>query len=558
LRSDSTEKWLSHLKTLVQALDLVDPNLMPPSFKADILDPIRDNQTLLDRLSLRNTTYDLICNISDISDVAKTRHWFFWEKASRAFARYIRADSCLFYRQGLNGCLNQIHPLDGDDRETDEKEFYWPISERGDLALLEEPLFQQCFLLRIGLNHPIILKFQSRLKTPAMHRARLDELQALSRLLYNILAKHLPTMDTKGLTPIEAAPPDNENVSQIFGKDPGLLNAIQSAENAADSEATVYFQGESGTGKELFAKHLHHLSARGQGPFIPINCSAIPQELIESEMFGHEKGAFTGAYYRKIGKAEQAHGGTLFLDEIGEMPLPFQAKLLRFLQEKRFTRVGGNNPITSDARIVVATHRDLKEMVREGKFREDLFYRVHVIQIQIPPLRDRGRDIRCLAEIFFKKFISKSRASRRIVDETVFDVLERYAFPGNVRELENIIQRTVVMTQNSLISAEDLPSELFKCHEDDAPHSFQLHPFERLDGYIPHDRDSLKAIKKEVEFVATSYQRDLERRFLLGLLEKAGGSARKAAEMASINRTLFYKLLKRAGLDIGLINKEDL
>ena len=163
----------------------------------------------------------------------------------------------------------------------------------------------------------------------------------------------------------------------------------------------MFFKGESGTGKELFARHLHRLSPRKDAPFIPINCSAVPHELIESEMFGHEKGAFTGAYYRKIGKVEQAHGGTLFLDEIGEMPLPFQAKLLRYLQEKKFTRVGGNTSHFSDTRIVVATHRDLKDMVAEKTFREDLYYRIHVIPIVISPLRDRGRDIRYLSEHFF-------------------------------------------------------------------------------------------------------------------------------------------------------------
>ena len=319
----------------------------------------------------------------------------------------------------------------------------------------------------------------------------------------------------------------------------------------------MFLKGESGTGKELFAQRLHKASQRAGGPFIAINCSAVPHELIESEMFGHEKGAFTGAYYRKIGKVEQAHRGTFFLDEIGEMPLAFQAKLLRYLQEKTFTRVGGTAPVRSDARIVVATHRDLKELVANKTFREDLFYRIHVIPLEIPPLRDRGRDIRVLAEFFFQKYIDKSRASRRKVDETVFQCLDAYCFPGNVRELENAIQRTVVMTKKAKISVRDLPEEVRRGDRSHRLPEFLIHPFDKFDQLIPTDRDALRELKREIDHISSTYIRDLERRFLLNLLHQGKGSARKASELAGINRTLFYKLLKRAGIEISALSKEE-
>jgi len=534
---------------------LVDPDLLPPSFAQDVMGALRDNENLLDEARLHCQTMALATALAELGQADYDRAWHFWEKAAELFREFVRAELCSFYRQGAGGALYKIHPLRA---EEDADEEHWPNTAREPAVRIEEPDFRQTWLIRFGAadGFPAVLKLQTRAAAPPIFAGRVAALAKAGALFFATLAGRFPKPeDTRKLDLFEA-PGETDETQPILGCDPGFLAALKSAEQAAQSEASVYLKGESGCGKELFAKRLHQLSARADAPFIPINCSAIPHELIESEMFGHEKGAFTGAYYRKIGKVEQAHGGTLFLDEIGEMPLPFQAKLLRYLQEKKFSRVGGNQQVHSDARIVVATHRDLKDMVARGAFREDLYYRIHVIPIDIPPLRDRGRDIRLLSEIFFKRFISKSRASRRRVDETVFDALEQYEFPGNVRELENIIHRTVVMTQKSVISAEDLPEEIFNAKHD-ASAAFRLHPFEKYDRFVPKDRDTLRVLKKEIEYVAFSYQRDLDRRFLLRLLDENDGSARKAAESADINRTLFYKLLKRAGLDINLLKKGD-
>ncbi|MDJ0841131.1 MAG: sigma-54 dependent transcriptional regulator [Acidobacteriota bacterium] len=550
------EDWLGKVKTVVDGLELIDSDLLPPSFGSELFDPVKDHKHYFEELGRLQSAQSLMGRLSEISRRAEDRSWYFWEKAGVELQEFTRAEHCTFFRLGSAGAMHKLHPLKA---EEENEEHRWPASIDANPAQVTLDGAAQSVYLRWGMERefPIVILLQSQKPFPRIAMSRCQTLTDLEGVLYVLVARHFPTpagietMEIVGLTPEE-----EKDRGMILGDDPAFKKALESVDQAAQSDATVYLTGESGTGKELFARHLHNLSARKDGPFIPINCSAIPHELIESEMFGHEKGAFTGAYYRKIGKAEQAAGGTLFLDEIGEMPHAFQAKLLRYLQEKKFTRVGGNNTVFSDARIVVATHRDLKVMVEAGSFREDLYYRVHVIPIRIPPLRERGRDIRALAEVFFSKYIGKSRASRRQVDETVFDVLERYPFPGNVRELDNIIQRTVVMTRKPVISAEDLPDEIFNPVEDEYER-YRLHPFEKLDGILPKDREVLKELKREVEHIAFSYQRDLDRRFLLHLLAENGGSARKAAEAANINRTLFYKLLKRAGLDINIVNKSD-
>jgi len=530
----------------------MDASRLPPGFSHEVFEPVRNGRAFIDQWEIRHQVLELAKLVAEIVEHADHRLWFFWEKIAGLLSHFVNAAGCTIFRQGTQSILHKIHPLQAEEETEDVR---WPPNREEALIWLEEPPFAQTAMLRIGKRFPVVLKFQSPSPLPRINVRHLEALSDTAEIFFSLLARKLPenlaTASMAVFSPREEQP---AGATLILGQDPNFLAALASVRQAASSDSTVYLHGESGTGKEVFARHLHELSGRRDGPFIPINCSAVPHELIESELFGHEKGAFTGAYYRKIGKAEQANGGTLFLDEIGEMPLPFQAKLLRFLQEKRFTRVGGNAAISSDARIVVATHRDLKEMVTRNAFREDLYYRSHVIPIRIAPLRERGRDIGHLSETFFAKYIKSSRASRRQVEDTVFDVLERYHFPGNVRELENIIQRTVVMTQKAVITAEDLPDDIFKKAED-VPEIYRLHPFEKFDHFLPPDRETLKALKKEVEFVAFSYQRDLDRRFLLHLLDQNAGSARKAAEAAAINRTLFYKLLKRAGLDIGLIGK---
>src|SRR3954462_3187052 len=245
--------------------------------------------------------------------------------------------------------------------------------------------------------------------------------------------------------------------SRIVGQSAALRATLDIIRQAAPSSATVLLLGESGTGKELFARALHEHSSRAQGPFVPINCAAIPETILESELFGYERGAFTGAVARKEGRIERAQGGTLFLDEIGELSPAVQVKLLRFLQEGEIERLGGTSPVKVDSRVVAATNQDLSARVREGKFREDLYYRLNVIQVVLPPLRDRVEDIPLLADHFIARYAAKNGKSIRGATRAALAALEAYPWPGNVRELEHAIERAVVLSRGVEIDADDLP-----------------------------------------------------------------------------------------------------
>lgn len=243
--------------------------------------------------------------------------------------------------------------------------------------------------------------------------------------------------------------------NSIVGSSPAILNTLELIEKAISVNITVTITGETGTGKEVVAKAIHYNSPRKNKPFVAVNLSAIPSELIESELFGHEKGSFTGAAARRIGKFEEADGGTLFLDEIGEMDIQFQAKLLRALQEKEIVRVGSNAPVKIDCRIIVATHRNLQNEIKSGQFREDLFYRLFGISIELPPLRDRGRDILILAKHFMKNFCDDNNLPQKTLSEDAQRKLLAYSFPGNVRELKSIVELAVVMsTENEILANE--------------------------------------------------------------------------------------------------------
>ena len=244
---------------------------------------------------------------------------------------------------------------------------------------------------------------------------------------------------------------------RIVTRDPGMLSLCESVARIASSNATVVIHGESGMGKELLAASLHYNSPRAQKPFVKVNCGAIPEGLLESEFFGHEKGAFTGAVARRTGRFEHADGGTLFLDEIGELPLALQVKLLRVLQDREFERVGGDKTLRVDVRLVAATNRDLEAMVAEGTFRSDLFYRLNVVSLTVPPLRERIDDIAVLAAHFLRKFTAEHGREIDGFDDHALAVMQRYAWPGNVRELSNAVERAVVMSSGSTIFAEDLP-----------------------------------------------------------------------------------------------------
>jgi two-component system response regulator HydG len=243
----------------------------------------------------------------------------------------------------------------------------------------------------------------------------------------------------------------------IIGQAPTLRAVLDVIRQAAGSHATVLLLGESGTGKELFARALHEHSPRASGPFVPINCAAIPESILESELFGYERGAFTGAVARKEGRIERAHLGTLFLDEVGELSGAVQAKLLRVLQEGEIERLGGTSVIKIDCRVVAATNRDLLQAVRDGKFREDLFYRLNVIQVTLPPLRDRIEDVGLLADHFIARASAKNGKAVRGLTRAALSALEAYAWPGNVRELENAVERAVVLSRGQELDVDDLP-----------------------------------------------------------------------------------------------------
>jgi len=298
-----------------------------------------------------------------------------------------------------------------------------------------------------------------------------------------------------------------------------MAELVNLAGRVAPSQATVLIRGETGTGKELFARLLHHLSPRAERPFVVVNCAAIPETLLESEFFGHEKGAFTGAVQRRIGRFEQADGGTLFLDEIGELTPAVQVKLLRFLQEREFERVGGERTLKADVRIISATHQDLEAGVKAGTFREDLFYRINVVTMAIPPLRERREDIPLLIDHFVVRFARENHKKIDGISREARDLLIRYDYPGNVRELENIMERAVVICRGSVVLRDDLPfADLLREREAAPPGP---------DGSL---NDALEA---------------LERRMLQEALAQAAFNQSQAARLLGLNeRMLRYKLRK--------------
>ncbi|RUM90079.1 MAG: sigma-54-dependent Fis family transcriptional regulator [Thermodesulfatator sp.] len=315
---------------------------------------------------------------------------------------------------------------------------------------------------------------------------------------------------------------DSKPMQQVFG----LI------EKVADTESTILITGESGTGKELIAHAIHYASDRKDRPFIPVNCAAIPEELLESELFGHEKGAFTHAIKTRIGRFELANKGTIFLDEIGEMSPSLQVKLLRVLQERKFERVGGVNTISVDIRIVAATNMDLEAAVKEGKFREDLYYRLNVIPIHVPPLRKRRGDIPLLIKHFMKKFCRGKRQCVEGVTEEVMEILSSYEWPGNVRELENIVERLVILSSGNMITKEDLPEQILK----NASGSFIA---SMTSGFFEMPDEGM-SLSKAVE--------ELEKKLILQALEKTGGVKNRAAKLLKMNRTTLIEKMKKLKL----------
>jgi transcriptional regulator with PAS, ATPase and Fis domain len=300
-----------------------------------------------------------------------------------------------------------------------------------------------------------------------------------------------------------------ENIEDIIGNSKSMIKVLREVENVAPTNSSVIITGESGTGKELIARAIHSNSSRKFFPLVTVHCGALSEDLLESELFGHEKGAFTGAMFNRKGRFEMADGGTIFLDEIATISVKMQIELLRVLESKSFVRVGGNKEIKSDFRVICATNKDLKKMVEEGTFREDLYYRLNVVNITIPPLRDRKEDIPMLVSYFIKKYCNSMSRDLLLVDPAAMRRLEEYSFPGNVRELENMIERAIVVGNGKEIRLKDLPLE--------------------KDLIIDND-DSLN---------------DLEKKYVLKTLDKFNWNISRAAKALKIDRVTLYSKIKK-------------
>jgi DNA-binding NtrC family response regulator len=326
---------------------------------------------------------------------------------------------------------------------------------------------------------------------------------------------------------------DRQDLSRLVGSSPLMLEVYKMVARVSSGKSTVLVEGESGTGKELIARAIHANSPRRERSFVPVNCAALPDTLLESELFGHEKGAFTGAIGAKKGLFEAAHEGTIFLDEIGDVGAALQVKLLRVIQEQELRRVGGTASTKVDVRIIAATNRNLSQLVKEGQFREDLFYRLNVVRIMMPPLRERREDIPMLAHHFLQKVSSENGTLIRGFVPDAMAVLQRYHWPGNVRELENVIERAVSLTHGPLILPDDLPDSVR-----------QSLSSSREPAMLPGLAGELISLD------------ELEKRYLIRVLKESGHNKVRAAKILGIDRRTLYRMAERFGLDLGEENHE--
>jgi two-component system NtrC family response regulator len=315
-------------------------------------------------------------------------------------------------------------------------------------------------------------------------------------------------------------------IESFVGSSPAMQAVHETVRRVADTDVDVLILGETGTGKELVARALHELGHRRSGPFVPIDCGAIPENLLESELFGYERGAFTGADRQRHGLLEAASGGTFFLDELGDLPLVLQAKLLRVLQERRLRRVGGNDEVPIDVRIVAATSRNLDDMVAERTFREDLFYRVNVVRIDLPPLRERGDDLGLLAEFFAEQCSRDMHRHVPAISGAAYSALRRYHWPGNIRELQNVIRRAIALSENDTIGTDDLPVSLIAAANAASGRSEQSF-FELRSDYVAR----------------------FEREYFTSLLTRHSGNVKESAGEAQVPRGTLYRLLAAHAID---------
>ncbi|HVB86123.1 MAG TPA: sigma-54 dependent transcriptional regulator [Candidatus Dormibacteraeota bacterium] len=322
---------------------------------------------------------------------------------------------------------------------------------------------------------------------------------------------------------------------EIVWSSPAMREVMAQIDQVAAAETRVCIRGETGTGKELVARALHEKSPRRAGPFVSLNCAAIPAELMESELFGHEKGAFTGAAARHIGKFEQAQGGTLFLDEIGDMPLAMQAKLLRVLEEREIERVGGGHPMPVDVRVIVATHRNLEEQVRQGTFREDLYHRVFVFPIMLPPLRDRREDIRVLAEHFVRQLAEQNNWKPKTFSPEALEALQNYSWPGNIRELRNVIERVMLLAPAGVVDATV------------------------IDRALPHTPASSASASSLDAGTGTLAERveSFERATILAELKRNRNHMTNTAKALGLERSHLYKKCQQLGIDLRTVRQPE-
>jgi len=353
----------------------------------------------------------------------------------------------------------------------------------------------------------------------------LEELRVIIRRAF-----HLSTIEEQNRSLHDALERQTAQVGGMISRCLEMQAVFSMVRKVASSDASVLVQGESGTGKELVARAIHALSPRKEGPFVPINCSAIPETLLEAELFGHEKGAFTGAHTQVQGKVEYAQNGTLFLDEIGELPSLLQVKLLRFLQDKTIQRVGGREDVIVNTRILAATNKDLTKEIGEGRFREDLYYRLGVVLIKVPPLKERKGDLVVLATYFLKRYCDLYNKRIRGFNSAAFESMESYAWPGNIRELENKIQRAIILSEGPMIGPHDLGFD---------SQSVSWRPVQR----------ELRTLKEAKERV--------EKEMVMSALDNHVGNIAKAAEELGISRPTLYDIMKRHGLFNGTLHLEN-